>query len=80
MTFGMSSPQSNLTRMLDLSGSLQTSLVSVSSDRSNRLRFIFFRTAKASNATTSEQLDALKETVDTLQKEISEFENKKSKN
>jgi phage shock protein A len=35
---------------------------------------------KASNATTSEQLDALKETVDTLQKEISEFENKKSKN
>ena len=35
---------------------------------------------KSSNATTSEQLDALKETVDTLQKEISEFENKKSKN
>lgn len=35
---------------------------------------------KASNATISEQLDALKETVDTLQKEISEFENKKSKN
>lgn len=35
---------------------------------------------KASNATTSEQLDALKETVDTLQKEIFEFENKKSKN
>lgn len=35
---------------------------------------------KASNATTSEQLDILKESVDTLQKEISEFENKKSKN
>ncbi len=35
---------------------------------------------KASNATISEQLDALKETVDTLQKEISEFENKKSEN
>lgn len=34
---------------------------------------------KASNATTSEQLDILKESVDTLQKEISEFENKKSK-
>lgn len=50
MTFGMSSPQSNLTRMLDLSGSLQTSLVSVSSDRSNRLRFIFFRIAGTSNA------------------------------
>ena len=33
---------------------------------------------KASNATTSEQLDTLKESVDTIQKEISESKNKES--
>lgn len=36
--------------------------------------------AKASNATTSEQLDALKESVDTIQKEISESKNNESEN
>ena len=35
---------------------------------------------KASNATTSEQLDALKESVDTIQKEISESKNNESEN
>lgn len=35
---------------------------------------------KASNATTSEQLDTLKESVDTLQKEIAESKNNESEN
>lgn len=35
---------------------------------------------KASNATTSEQLDTLKESVDTIQKEISESKNNESEN
>lgn len=35
---------------------------------------------KASNATTSEQLDTLKESVDTIQKEISESKNNESGN
>lgn len=35
---------------------------------------------KASNATTSEQLDTLKESVDTIQKEISESQNNESEN
>ena len=35
---------------------------------------------KASNATTSEQLDALKESVDAIQKEISESKNNESEN
>ena len=35
---------------------------------------------KASNATTSEQLDTLKESVDTIQKEIAESKNNESEN